>query len=138
MVPRAVITRCRNAFAVITAGFVAAAGVAQAVGAASAWLITLAALAAAGAAIAVLLWWLDQQAERQEDDANWQTQIDERFARALMLLGERNLALGGIYLLEGIARQSQRHYEPVVEVLTAYIREHAPWPPHARDNDLVS
>jgi hypothetical protein len=37
--------------------------------------------------------------------------------------------LGGIYALERIARDSKDNYGPIVEVLTAYVREHAPWPP---------
>jgi uncharacterized protein YjbI with pentapeptide repeats len=42
-----------------------------------------------------------------------------------------DIRLGGIYALERIARDSETHYEPfyepVMEVLTAFLREHAPW-----------
>jgi Pentapeptide repeats (8 copies) len=36
------------------------------------------------------------------------------------------LRLGGIYALERIARDSERDHWPIMEVLTAYVREHAP------------
>jgi type IX secretion system substrate protein len=35
--------------------------------------------------------------------------------------------LGGIYALERIARDSSKDYGPVMEVLTGYVRTHAPW-----------
>src|SRR5829696_6860989 len=59
-----------------------------------------------------------------------QGQITERFTRAIDQLGSEKLEirLGGIYALERIARDSpERDYVTVMEVLTAYIRENAPW-----------
>jgi uncharacterized protein YjbI with pentapeptide repeats len=58
-------------------------------------------------------------------------QITERFTRAVDQLGSATLdvRLGGIYALERIARDSKDDQPQVVEVLTAYVREHAPWPP---------
>lgn len=59
-------------------------------------------------------------------------QITERFTRAIDQLGNDSLEirLGGIYALERIARDSpERDYSTVIEVLTAYVRENAPWPP---------
>jgi hypothetical protein len=58
-------------------------------------------------------------------------QITERFTRAVDQLGSPTLdvRLGGIYALERIARDSKDDQPQVVEVLTAYVREHAPWPP---------
>jgi hypothetical protein len=65
-------------------------------------------------------------------------QITDRFTRAIDQLGatvgegeskEKNLEirLGGIYALEQIARTSERDfYWPIIEVLTAYVRRHAP------------
>jgi hypothetical protein len=66
----------------------------------------------------------------------WTTQegqITDRFTKAIDQLGKtgsENLAiqLGGIYALERIARDSERDHGPIMEVLTAYVREHAPWP----------
>ena len=56
-------------------------------------------------------------------------QITERFTRAIDQLGsdEIEIRLGGIYALERIARDSERDHWPIMEVLTAYVREHAPW-----------
>ena len=59
-------------------------------------------------------------------------QITERFTRAIDQLGshELDVRLGGIYALERIARDSVDDHPQVVEVLTAYVREHAPWRPN--------
>jgi Pentapeptide repeats (8 copies) len=64
-------------------------------------------------------------------------QVTERFTKAIDQLGAVNdkgekqleLRLGGIYALERIARDSARDHWPIIEVLTTYVREHAPWPP---------
>jgi hypothetical protein len=60
-----------------------------------------------------------------------QGQITERFTRAIDQLGNESLEirLGGIYALERIARESEEDHWPIMEVLTAYVRQHAPWPP---------
>jgi hypothetical protein len=68
---------------------------------------------------------------------NREGQITERFTRAIDQLGETDddgnkrleIRLGGVYALERIARDSEDDHGPIVEVLTAYVREHAPWPP---------
>jgi hypothetical protein len=54
-------------------------------------------------------------------------QITERFTRATDQLGSDSLMtrLGGIYALERIARDSEDDHWPVMEVLTAYVRENA-------------
>jgi uncharacterized protein YjbI with pentapeptide repeats len=62
-------------------------------------------------------------------------QITERFTRAIDQLGTTGehgnkrleIRLGGIYALERIARDSEKDHWPIMEVLTAYVREHAPW-----------
>jgi Pentapeptide repeats (8 copies) len=56
-------------------------------------------------------------------------QLTERFTRAIEQLGSGKLEirLGGIYALERIARDSERDYWPIMEVLTAYVRANAPW-----------
>jgi uncharacterized protein YjbI with pentapeptide repeats len=61
-------------------------------------------------------------------------QITERFTRAVDQLGQPgpdrlDVRLGGIYALERIAHDSPTHRLAVVEILTAFIRSHAPWPP---------
>jgi Pentapeptide repeats (8 copies) len=58
-------------------------------------------------------------------------QITERFTRAIDQLGHAHLdvRLGGIYALERIARDSPDDRVAIGEILTAFIRSHAPWPP---------
>jgi hypothetical protein len=61
-------------------------------------------------------------------------QITDRFYKAIEQLGTTDdkgnpkleLRLGGIYAMERIARDSERDHWPIMEVLTAYVREHAP------------
>jgi len=63
---------------------------------------------------------------------NREGQITERFTRAVEQLGndeKLDVRLGGIYALERIARDSRTHYEPAIEVLSAFLREHADWRP---------
>lgn len=54
-------------------------------------------------------------------------QITDRFAKAIDQLGSAKLEsrLGAIYALERIARDSERDHWPIMEVLTAYVREHS-------------
>lgn len=58
-----------------------------------------------------------------------QGQVTERFTKAIDQLGSKTLdvRLGGIYALERIAQESERDHWPIVEVLTAFVRERAPW-----------
>jgi hypothetical protein len=62
-------------------------------------------------------------------------QITERFTRAIDQLGHDHLdvRLGGIYALERIARDSPADRATIGEVLTAFVRSHAPWPPSLPD-----
>jgi hypothetical protein len=65
---------------------------------------------------------------------NREGQITERFTRAIDQLGATDdagnrlfeIRLGGIYALERIARESEEDYWPIMEVLTAYVRQNAP------------
>jgi len=52
-------------------------------------------------------------------------QITERFTRAIDQLGSDKLQvrLGGIYALERIARDSRQDHWPVMEILTAFVRD---------------
>jgi hypothetical protein len=68
-------------------------------------------------------------------------QITDRFSKAINQLGEtgpENLAirLGGIYALERIAKDSERDHWPMMEILTAYVREHAPRKEEEQNNQL--
>jgi Pentapeptide repeats (8 copies) len=66
-----------------------------------------------------------------------QGQITERFTRAIDQLGNASLEirLGGIYALERIAKESDEDHWPIMEVLTAYVRQHAHWRPEERQGD---
>ena len=66
---------------------------------------------------------------------NREGQITERFSRAIDQLGSDKLdvSLGGIYALERIARESPADHGPIVEILSAYLREHAAW----KDNSSI-
>jgi hypothetical protein len=57
-------------------------------------------------------------------------QIASRFTKAIELVGSEKLdvRIGGIYSLERIAEVSRRDHGPTMEVLTAFIRGHVPWP----------
>jgi hypothetical protein len=56
-----------------------------------------------------------------------QGQITDRYTKAIEQLGSDKLdvRLGGIYALERIARDSERDHPTVVEVLSAFVREHS-------------
>jgi hypothetical protein len=71
-----------------------------------------------------------EQAREQLEVAQ-QGQITERFTRAIDQLGhaEMDVRLGGIYALERIANDSPADRATIAEVLTAFVRSHAPWPP---------
>ena len=65
-------------------------------------------------------------------DTTREAQFADRYSRAIEQLGSSspNIRSGGIYALEGIARDSPEWYHPVImEVLTAFIREHPRTPP---------
>lgn len=67
------------------------------------------------------------QLTREELRIGQEAQITERFTRAIEQVGSEKpeVRLGGIYALERIARDSQRDYEPVMQVLTSLLRERA-------------
>ncbi len=60
-------------------------------------------------------------------------QITDRFTKAIEQIGavdasgkkKLEVRLGGIYALERIANQSERDHWPIIEVLSAYVRENA-------------
>jgi len=62
-------------------------------------------------------------------------QVTERFTRVIDQLGheKQDVRLGGIYALERIANDSPQDRATVVEVLTAFVRDRAPWPPRRPD-----
>jgi Pentapeptide repeats (8 copies) len=59
-------------------------------------------------------------------------QITDRFTKAINQLGESGveklaIRLGGIYGLERIAKDSEKDYWPIMEILTTYVKYHANW-----------
>jgi hypothetical protein len=65
-------------------------------------------------------------------------QIADRYSKAIEQLGTPDsneekkieVRLGGIYALESIANESKDLHWPIIEVLSAYVRNHAPNDPH--------
>jgi uncharacterized protein YjbI with pentapeptide repeats len=68
-----------------------------------------------------------------------QGQVTDRYTKAIEQLGSDKLdvRVGGIYALERVAGDSARDHPTVMEVLTAFIREHSheQWPPSADEPD---
>jgi hypothetical protein len=66
-----------------------------------------------------------------------QGQITDRYTKAIEQLGgdKLDVRLGGIYALERIATDSERDHPTVVEVLSAFVREHSQ--PSTGDDDNV-
>ena len=80
--------------------------------------------------------WLRVEISQRILETQQDQQVTERFTRAIDQLGAMDdqgkkrleIRLGGIYALERIARDSpEMDYMTVMEALTAYIRENAPW-----------
>ena len=68
------------------------------------------------------LYWTSRRVRAAEEG-----HITDRFTKAIAQLGDDNMAirLGGIYALERIAKDSEKDHGPIMEVLTAYVREKA-------------
>ncbi len=67
------------------------------------------------------------RATRDQIGLSEQGQLTDRFSKAVEQLGTKDrleVRLGGIYALERIARDSARDHPTVMEVLSAYVREH--------------
>ena len=88
-------------------------------------LIVLGALTAAVVLLIARRASLDRREEQREHH------LTQRFARAVDQLGHPALdvRLGGLYSLERLAQESPEDHVPIVEILAAFVREHAPWPP---------
>lgn len=58
-------------------------------------------------------------------ELNREGQVTERYAKAVELLGHKDLSvrLGGLYALERIAIDSPKDHSTIMEILSAYIRE---------------
>jgi uncharacterized protein YjbI with pentapeptide repeats len=88
---------------------------------------------AAGALLGAAIIWRRFELSRE-------LKTHERFAAAVEQLGSERSdgsartegRLGGIYALERLVLESEREYWPVMEVLTAYVRDNAAWTPSER------
>ena len=80
--------------------------------------------------VIIYITWQRLQVAREELQVAQEGQVTERFSRAIDHLGNESLdvRLGAIYALERIARDSRQDHGPIMEILTAYVREHAPLP----------
>ena len=69
---------------------------------------------------------------RRTLDVTEQGQVTDRYTKAIEQLGSDKLdvRIGGIYALERVARDSARDHPTVMEVLSAFVREHSheSWP----------
>ena len=73
---------------------------------------------------------ITQETAIKSQELTREGQITDGFTKAITQLGDAErlaVRLGGIYALERIAKESTKHHWPIMEVLTAYIRENAPW-----------
>src|SRR5712691_8827678 len=75
------------------------------------------------------------KATQDKLEVDREAQITNRFTQAIGQLGAElkdgrpnlEVRLGGIYALERIARDSPRDHWTIMEILTAYVRQNAPW-----------
>jgi uncharacterized protein YjbI with pentapeptide repeats len=80
-----------------------------------------------------------QARSREQVELQRRGQVTERFSKAIEQLGQGgdgklDVRTGGIYALEQIARDSPELHSPIVEILTAFIREHRPWQQELKDS----
>jgi uncharacterized protein YjbI with pentapeptide repeats len=82
---------------------------------------------ATGTVVAALNFRETQRQNRQSSELQRRGQVTERFTKAIDQLGnsdQLDVRIGGIYALEQIARDAAELHWPIVEILTALIREH--------------
>jgi hypothetical protein len=84
------------------------------------------------AAAALVFTALNFTLSRRTFELTEQGQVTDRYTKAIEQLGSEKLdvRIGGIYALERVARDSVKDHPTVMEVITAFIREHSrePWP----------
>ncbi len=91
-------------------------------------------------AIGAVATWRNLHLAQDRLDVDRQAQITNRFTQAIGQLGAElkegmpnlEVRLGAIYALERIARDSPRDHWTIVEILTAYVRQNAPFRLHSR------
>ena len=77
------------------------------------------------------------EAARRTLELTEQGQVTDRYTKAIEQLGsdKPDIRVGGIYALERIARDSARDHPTIMEVMSAFIREHSPKPPLQTEAD---
>lgn len=72
---------------------------------------------------------ISQENATKTIEVSLESQITARFSKAIEHLGSEDLhvRLGGLYALERIAKESDRDYWPIIEIITSYIRVRSPW-----------
>jgi hypothetical protein len=77
---------------------------------------------------------LSRAASREELQLTREGQLTDRFTRAVDQLGSKDVAVrvGGIYALGRIADESTTDRASIADLLSAYVRRNAPWPPDAK------
>lgn len=75
--------------------------------------------------------WQTVESTYQSVRLSQEGQVTDRYYRAIQQLGSRRMEarLGAIYALERIIHESPRDAWPILQVLSAYIREQAHWSP---------
>jgi hypothetical protein len=104
------------------------------------WTAIVQAFAGGVLLLGLLFTWLNLRATQVKLDIDREGQITNRFTQAAGQLGAElkdgapniEVRLGGIYALARIAQDSPKDFGPIMEVLTAYVRYNAPWPPPVR------
>jgi uncharacterized protein YjbI with pentapeptide repeats len=83
---------------------------------------------------------ITQETATRSQELTREGQITDGFTKAITQLGDAErlaVRLGGIYALERIATESKKHHWPIMEVLTAYVRENAPWNERYGSQDTI-
>lgn len=101
------------------------------------WTVLVQAIGGAALLINLLFAWRNLRATQLKLDIDREGQLTNRFTQATAQLGAQlsngkpnvEARLGGIYALSWIASDSSKDYWPVMEILTAYVRHNAAWPP---------
>lgn len=101
------------------------------------WTAIVQAVGGGALLLGLLFTWRNLRATQAKLDIDREGQLTNRFTQATTQLGAQQsdgkanveARLGGIYALSWIAKDSPANYWPVVEILTAYVRHRAAWPP---------
>lgn len=101
------------------------------------WTATIQGAGGLALLLGLLFTWGNLRATQQKLDIDREGQLTNRFTQAAGQLGAEQkdgspnieVRLGGIYALDRIAHDSPKDYVTILEVLTAYVRHSAAWPP---------